>query len=124
MPGYRQDVADMLAAMDVAVCCSRFEGGPVSVMEYMDAGVPTVATRVGGIPELIEDKASGLLVEPGSSAALAGAIDALLDDPGLRSRLGADGQARKRRDHDIDQWVGRIEALYSSLLAARTQASR
>lgn len=124
MPGYRQDVADMVAALDVAVCCSRFEGGPVSVMEYMDAGVATVATRVGGLPELIEDGSSGLLVEPGNAGALAGGIEMLLDDPDLRARLGAGGQARKRRDHDIDRWVARIEELYTSLLAARAHTPR
>jgi glycosyltransferase involved in cell wall biosynthesis len=123
-PGYVLDVAGMLDALDVAVCCSRFEGGPVSVMEYMDAAVPTVATEVGGIPELIEDGVSGLLVRPGDPNALAGAIARLLEDPVLRARLGSQGRERKRREHDIGDWVARVEDLYASLLATRAQVAR
>ena len=63
--GRRLDVPDLLAALDVAVCSSDYEGSPLSVMEYMEAGLPIVATRVGGVPDLIDDGVHGLLVEPG-----------------------------------------------------------
>ena len=62
--GTRSDIPDVLVAADVAVCCSDFEGTPLSVMEYMGAGKPVVATRVGGLPEVVEDGVQGLLVEP------------------------------------------------------------
>ena len=53
--GFREDVSDVLRALDVAVSCSDFEGSPLAVMEYMDAGLPIVATAVGGVPDLIDD---------------------------------------------------------------------
>ena len=68
--GVRTDVPDVLAALDVAVSSSDFEGSPLSVMEYMEAARPVVATRVGGVPDLIDDGVHGLLVEPQDPAAL------------------------------------------------------
>jgi glycosyltransferase involved in cell wall biosynthesis len=120
--GYRLDVPDVLASFDVAVCCSDFEGGPLSVMEYMDAGLPIVATDVGGLPELIEDGVSGLLVPPRDPAALAGAIEALLEDQTKAERLGREARERGRR-HGVDAWVARIEALYDELLSSQAGAN-
>ena len=114
--GYRTDRADLLAAMDVAVCCSRFEGGPLSVMEYMDAGLGIVATNAGGLPELVEHERTGLLVEPGAPGELATAIDRLLSDRDLARRLGAAARDLKRERHGIDAWIRRIEQLYDDLL--------
>jgi glycosyltransferase involved in cell wall biosynthesis/predicted LPLAT superfamily acyltransferase len=76
-----------LGAADVFVLPSLSEGMPVSVMEAMDAGKAIVATRVGGIPELVQHGVEGLLVEPGDAAALATALSAVLDDENLRGRL-------------------------------------
>jgi glycosyltransferase involved in cell wall biosynthesis len=117
--GVRNDVPDLLAALDVAVCCSDFEGGPLSVMEYMGAGLPVVATTVGGLPELVRDGETGLLVEPRDPAALAGAIGDLLDDPARRERLGEAGRARRGAEYDIDVWVRRLEELYEARLQAK-----
>ena len=86
--GTRSDVPDVLVAADVAVCCSDFEGTPLSVMEYMGAGKPVVATRVGGLPEVVEDGVQGLLVEPRDPANLADALARLLEGESLRRRLG------------------------------------
>ena len=109
----------MLAALDVAVCCSDFEGGPLSVMEYMGAGLPVVATRVGGLPELVQDGETGILVEPRDPAGLADAIAGLLADPDRRRELGSAGRDLRAREYDVDVWMSRIEALYASLLDAR-----
>ena len=117
--GYRRDVPDILAALDVAVCCSDFEGGPLSVMEYMDAGLATVATEVGGLPELIEPGLTGALVPARDPDALATAIDALLRDPEGRREMGARARERRRADYALDTWVGRMEELYEELLAER-----
>lgn len=117
--GWRDDRADLLAAFDLAVCCSDFEGGPLSVMEYMDVGLPIVATRVGGLPELLGEGDCGLLVEPRDPAALAAALAALIRDPERRETLGASARALRERRYGIDTWVRRIEALYADLLAAR-----
>jgi glycosyltransferase involved in cell wall biosynthesis len=115
--GARDDVPDLLAALDVAVCCSDFEGGPLSVMEYMEAGLPVVATDVGGLPELVEEGATGLLVPPRDPVALADALGRLLDDPGLRGRMGGQAREERRRRWDLAVWARRLEALYAELLA-------
>ncbi|MCW3014333.1 MAG: glycosyltransferase [Solirubrobacterales bacterium] len=113
--GARTDVFDLLAAADVAVSCSSFEGSPLAVMEYMEAGTPVVATRVGGVPDLIEDGVHGLLVDPGDPEALARAISALLDDPSRAAVMAHRARERRRREFDIDQTVRRLEELYVEL---------
>ena len=84
--GVRTDVPDVLAALDVAVSTSDFEGSPLSVMEYMEAARPIVATRVGGVPDLIDDGVHGRLVEPQDPDAFAAAIADLLRDPAKARR--------------------------------------
>jgi glycosyltransferase involved in cell wall biosynthesis len=116
--GTRQDVPDLLAAADVAVCCSDFEGTPLSVMEYMGAGLPVVATRVGGLPEVVEDDAQGILIEPRDPAGLADVLARLFEDEPLRRRLGAAATIRQRTTFDLDAAVRRIEDLYDQLFLA------
>jgi glycosyltransferase involved in cell wall biosynthesis len=116
--GPRNDVPELLAALDVAVCCSDFEGSPLSVMEYMAAGLPVAATRVGGVPELIEHGVHGLLVDPRNVDLLADAIEQLLRDAGLRKQMGGSGRERQKREFDIDATVRRVEALYEELYDA------
>jgi glycosyltransferase involved in cell wall biosynthesis len=120
--GRRLDVADVLAALDIAVCSSRFEGSPLAVMEYMEAGLPIVATRVGGVPDLIDDGVHGLLVEPEDPAALAGAVRSLLEDRERARAMGARARERRRSEFDLDVMVHNIEALYEELLATRSGA--
>ncbi len=79
---------------DVVVLPSRNEGWGLSLMEAMACGKPTVATRVGGIPELVRDGVDGVLVDPGDTARLAEAITGLLRDGDMRSRMGAAGRER------------------------------
>ena len=114
--GPRTDVPDLLRAFDVAVCCSDFEGSPLSVMEYMQAALPVVATRVGGVPDLVVDGVTGLLVERRDPAGLADALAGLLTDPGRRAEMGRRGAERQRAEFDIAVMVERIEALYLELL--------
>src|SRR4029077_16174746 len=99
--GARTDVPDVVHAFDVAVNCSDFEGTPLSVLEYMDAGLPVVAARVGGIPSLIDHDAHGLLVPRRDPVALADALDALLADPDRRRAMGAAGRMRRRAGVDL-----------------------
>lgn len=117
--GNRSDVPDVLRALDIAVCCSDFEGSPLAVMEYMDAGLPVVATAVGGVPDLIEPGVHGLLVPPRDPSALAEAISELLGDPGRARTMGARGRERRRTEFDIDVLVHRLEDLYLELLAGQ-----
>jgi len=116
--GVRTDVPDVLAALDVAVSTSDYEGSPLSVMEYMEAARPVVATRVGGIPDLIDDGEQGLVVEPQDPAAFAAAVAQLLRDPERARRMGERGRERRRTEFDIDVMVRRLEALYEELRAS------
>jgi glycosyltransferase involved in cell wall biosynthesis len=120
--GTRRDVPDLLEAADVAVCCSDFEGTPLSVMEYMAAGKPVVATNVGGLPELVDSGVSGLLVEPRDVQGLAAAIGTLLRDPSQARSMGAHAQARQRRDFDLETTTRRLEALYEDLFRSTSRA--
>jgi glycosyltransferase involved in cell wall biosynthesis len=120
--GYRTDVPNVLHALDVAVSSSDFEGTPAVMIEYMDAGLPVVATAVGGVPDVIEHGVHGLLVPPQDPPALAGAVAELLRDPQRGREMGARGQERRHREFGLDVMVQRLEALYCELLSARMGA--
>ena len=119
LAGRRGDVPDVLQALDIAVCCSDFEGSPLSVMEYMEAGLPVAATSVGGVPDLVVEGETGLLVERRDDAGLAAAIGALADDPDRRRAMGERGREKRAREFDLDVTVRRIEELYLELLDSR-----
>jgi colanic acid/amylovoran biosynthesis glycosyltransferase len=95
--------ADVLAAPSVPTRGGKREGIPVVLMEAMAAGLPVVASRLSGIPELVTDGISGLLVTPGDAAALADALARLAGDPDLRGRLGAAGRETVMREFDVDR---------------------
>jgi glycosyltransferase involved in cell wall biosynthesis len=122
--GLRDDIPDVLAAMDVAVCCSHREGSPLSVMEYMAAGLPVVATRVGGVPDIVIDGEQGVLVAPGDAGALAAALGELLGDPARREAMGARARERQREEFDLDVMVGRVQELYEELFERTARARR
>jgi glycosyltransferase involved in cell wall biosynthesis len=117
--GVRSDVADVLSALDVAVLSSDYEGSPLAVLEYMAAGKAVVATRVGGLPEMITHGSEGLLVEPRDAAGLSDAIVSLLRDENRRRAMGAAAHERQRTEFDIELTVSRIEGLYVELLHGR-----
>ena len=114
-PGSRDDVFALLPAFDVFVLSSRFEGLPIALLEAMATGVAPVATRVGGIPEVITDGQDGLLVDPGDPATLAGALDRVLVDDALRDRLGSHARDRALA-FDLANAVRRTEAIYATVL--------
>jgi glycosyltransferase involved in cell wall biosynthesis len=123
--GSRTDVPDVLRGCDIAVNCSDFEGMPLSLLEYMDAGVAIVATRVGGIPSAIDDGIHGLLVPRRDARALADACAGLIADRRRRVALGAEARARRRAEFDLGTMVARIEQLYVDLRARpRSRRSR
>lgn len=113
--GHRTDVPDVLAGIDVAVSASEREGSPLAVMEYMEAGVPVVATRVGGLPDLIDDGVHGRLVPSGDAGALAGALGELLRHPDARRAMGERARERRRAEFDLDVVVRRLERIYEQL---------
>lgn len=113
--GYRTDVRELLATADIFVLSSAHEGLPVSIMEAMSAGLPIVATMVGGVPEAVTDGTTGLLVPAGSPERLADAILRLAADADGRARMGAAGAARSR-DFDIRTAVRTQQEAYAELV--------
>jgi glycosyltransferase involved in cell wall biosynthesis len=111
--GYRRDVPNVMAALDVLVLPSFVEGAPNVVQEAMAAGVAVIATAVSGTPELVSDGEHGLLVPPGDAAALAAALARLARDAGLRARLSAAAHARIRAEFTLERMLDRYEALLS-----------
>jgi glycosyltransferase involved in cell wall biosynthesis len=109
------DVPGFLAGLDLAVLCSDSEGMSNSVLEYMAAGLPIVATAVGGNPELIGDGREGLLIPPREPARLAEAVGQLLDDSELAKRLGANARQRVERQYSREAMVRRFEEFYRRL---------
>jgi glycosyltransferase involved in cell wall biosynthesis len=114
--GRRRDVDAVLRGLDVAAMSSDFEGTPLFALECMANGVPLVATAVGGLPDVVMDGETGLLVAPRDPAALAGAIEALLRDPDRRARMGEAARARLA-GFTIERAAERFAALYERLLA-------
>ena len=118
--GFRTDVPALLAAMDCFVLAStRTEGVPQSLLQAAAAGIPLVASRIGGIPEVVEDGVTGLLVPPEDPAALAAAIEQTLEDPAAAAARAR--AARKRAEERFSHSVAmtRLLALYDELLGAR-----
>ncbi|MFE6056331.1 glycosyltransferase family 4 protein [Kitasatospora sp. NPDC056446] len=112
--GYRTDVPDLLAAADVVVVPSRWEARSLVVQEAMRAGVPVVATAVGGIPELVGDAA--VLVPSGDPAALGGAVRAVLSDPVRHERLVAAGRQQAETWPDEAATVAQVLSTYDELV--------
>jgi glycosyltransferase involved in cell wall biosynthesis len=88
------------------------EGVPVVLMEAMSYGLPVVATRVGGVPELVEDGSCGLLVSPGDAEALAEAMGSLHENPDLAKSLGSNGKQRVRDEFDVDASAAQLADLF------------
>jgi glycosyltransferase involved in cell wall biosynthesis len=116
--GFRTDVARMLPEIDISVLPSLSEGLSNSLLEAMAAGVPVIATKVGGTPELVEDGATGLLVPPRDSAALGQAMTLLLDRPHTARRIAEAGRDDVTSRFSIDKMVHDTQSLYVKLLSA------
>ena len=109
------DIEDYLQVADVGLFTSETESFCLSILEAMCFGCPSVSTRVGGIPEVVEDNRSGLLVPFGDVAALAGALEGLIHDKTRRGALGRGAQMRARERFSAEIIVPRYEALYRRL---------
>lgn len=112
--GYRADVVDLLSASDVFTLASVHEGFPIALMEALVAGVPVVATSVGGIPDAVVSGVNGLLVPPGQPAALASALLEMVSDDDLRAAC-AQGALVTGADFDIRNAVRHLEATYEQV---------
>lgn len=110
--GIRRGIPDILSAMDIFVLSSLWEGMPNVVLEAMAAGLPVIATSVGGIPEAVIDGQTGLLVPPGNTGALAKAVIDLLNNPERASEMGLAGKKRADEFFSVSAMIGNTEALY------------
>ena len=120
--GHREDVPALLAEADLFVLPSRSEALPNGVIEAMAAGLPVVASGVGGLLDLIDDGRTGVLVPPGDAGALAAAVRGLVADPARAAALGRAAQQDARERYSFDRMVASFEDLYLSGLPARVPA--
>jgi glycosyltransferase involved in cell wall biosynthesis len=118
--GFRSPALPYIAAADLLVQASHTEGTPNTVLEAMALGRPVVATRVGGVPDVVVDRETGLLVPPRDPQALADAIVRLLADPSLRGALGAQAQSRVREHFALELTVHATERVYAEALGRAT----
>lgn len=117
--GFRADVEDIVAGFDLAALPSLSEGLPLALLELMAAGRPVVASRVGGIPEVIAHEDNGLLVPPGDPAALAAALRRLLTEEGLAARLGSAARATAEERFSAEAMAVHTLDFYRRVLAGR-----
>ena len=119
--GFRRDATQLIGACDLTVMPSiEREGLPKAVLEAMAQGVAPIVTRVGGLPELVEDGTSGLLVPPRNAPALCEAITSLATDTHLRKRLGDAAKARIEGPFNIAQTVEKTLAFYQQVLSGKS----
>jgi glycosyltransferase involved in cell wall biosynthesis len=115
--GYQDEVGRFYQAIDALILPSTNEGTPVSVIEALAAERPAVATRVGGIPDVIRAGVDGFLVEVGDSAALAEQLTVLARDPARRAEMGAAGRANVLERYAVERLIDDVDLLYRSLAA-------
>jgi len=120
--GARRDLGNLLAAIDLFVMPSLWEGLPLSMVLAMGAGLPVVATRVAGIPEVVQDGVTGVLVPPADVTGLGSAMAKLVSDPALRQTLGAAAAAFVRPRFGVDRYVESVTRVYDRLLAEAGRA--
>jgi glycosyltransferase involved in cell wall biosynthesis len=121
--GYRTDSRALMGLMDVLVVPSLTEGSPLIVLEAMAAGIPVVASAVGGIPDQLRHGEEGILVPPDDPDALGEALGALLRDPAYARRLGETGRLRTENEFSHETLVRRIEVVYRAALDGDTARS-
>lgn len=122
--GFSPEPFDLICSFDVAALSSDFEGSPLSLLECMEAAKPVVATRVGGVPDIVRDGETGFLVEPRDPDAFAEAIARLLRDPARAEQMGRAGREVRQRDFSFEGMMGKIEDLYEELYAAKVPGAR
>jgi glycosyltransferase involved in cell wall biosynthesis len=115
--GKRTDIPDCLAASDVFVLSSNWEGNPLAVMEAMAAGLPVIGTTVGGVPELVGSGQHGILVDPGNDGAFSDAMRILLNNVDKRLAMAAAARVHAKKAFDVQAMVRGYTAIYEAALA-------
>jgi glycosyltransferase involved in cell wall biosynthesis len=121
--GYQEEIGPFFGAFDVFVLPSGNEGTPVTAIEALATGCPVVATRVGGLPDVVRDGEDGFLVEPGAVEELAERLVRLAADPGLRRTLGTAGRERVLARYGVERLVDDVDRLYRELLERKGLAA-
>ena len=114
--GHRRNVEEIVSLFDVYVCCSLTEGLPIAMIEAMALRRPIVATRVGGIPELIEDGVSGILVPPKDPDSIANAILDILNGPELGHRLGENAVKQYKEKFELSSIAEQLNNIYHDIV--------
>ena len=115
--GHRNDIPEVMSALDIYVLASLDEMFPVAVLEAMAAGRAIVATRVGGVPECLEDRVTALLIPPQDPSALALALETLINDPDLRCSLGMRARSVAHAQFSVESQTPRIETVFERLIS-------
>jgi glycosyltransferase involved in cell wall biosynthesis len=122
--GYQEEVAPWYAVCDAVILTSASEGTPVTIIEALAAGRAVVATRVGGVPDVVDEGETGFMVHTGDTHALAERLEILARDPARRAAMGAAGRERVLRRYAVERLVDDIDALYRELLDTTSATSR
>jgi glycosyltransferase involved in cell wall biosynthesis/peptidoglycan/xylan/chitin deacetylase (PgdA/CDA1 family) len=122
--GLRRDIPDLMKILDCLVLPSTREGLPIVLLEAMAAGVPIVATTVGGIPEVISNDVHGKLIAPNDSSALVTAVDWILNHPEQAQEMVGRARARVASDYSVARTARQIEAVYEEVLGHTTRPAR
>jgi glycosyltransferase involved in cell wall biosynthesis len=122
--GYQEDVAPWYAICDAVVLTSASEGTPVTIIEALAAGRPVVATKVGGVPDVVDEGETGFLVRPHDTHALAERLEILAGDPIRRRAMGELGRARMLERYAVKRLVDDVDALYRELLDTTSATTR
>jgi glycosyltransferase involved in cell wall biosynthesis len=118
--GQRRDVDRILSQSQISLLVSNWEGFPLSILEAMRAGLPVVASGVGGVAEAVEDGNTGYVVSQGDAETLRDRIERLLASPALRVQLGANGRRRYEQHFTLDRLVAKTLSVYQNVLAGRS----
>jgi len=120
--GYRNDIADLMGAADCLLLTSRSEGAPQAVTQALGAGLPVVATAVGGVPELVHDRRTGLLVPAEDVTGITNALEYIFQHPEEAKELARQGREHARSHYSLEAMLERTELEYQTLLEERTQS--
>jgi glycosyltransferase involved in cell wall biosynthesis len=121
--GFQEELHTWLDGMDIFVLPSRTEGAPIAIMQAMVWELPVVASRVGGIPEIVDDEVTGILFEPGNIGELSSALAQLIEDPEKRKVFGENGKKKVYRLFHPDKFIEGHYQLYRALMNLKSNST-
>jgi sugar transferase (PEP-CTERM/EpsH1 system associated) len=122
LPGARNDIAEIMRAFSIFTLSSIAEGTPIVILEAMSTGLPVVSTRVGGVPEVVVDQVTGMLVPASNAEALANAMALYFRQPALAAQHGAAGKERVEQKYSMASMLSAYMNMYDAMIAAKKNA--